>query len=940
MKNPWKACFILVLCLPVAFDATRAEDREIDWTAWQALPVFHDGRLMPLDTFARTAVRDVCGRDRPTLSPAEDAMSRPDRQASPFPDGKPRRFLAAELLYEWLVRPRDWERIDFIRAEYEPLRKDILGLPLQGVEAARLKYVSPRDVERSRKLQTLLEEMQSRRRGAERNGQPFEMTMLEKRAKELYDAYFTYRLLSFDPREPAIRRTRFDRSLAETVMAWRRFEPNMSQLSGLQGKETGAESFAAARAALDAVLATNEKPDWALEAMEPHAAALAQATADTADRFASFDERFKSQPPDWDPEQLNRVRTLFTAIVTGADETAFAAETLFTSLYDNAGQLPIVPSLNRTAAESDTDRGEEASPWLSIQTVLYGSDAYFREYPDEPLERLRDAWNEAASAYTSSGTDAASREAALGRFAQAVRGLAEATAEKRNELFARIGDESLAEQTSYPPPDHTSAELLYNRTDPFFWSWTTCLAAVVFFALAFGVLRVPMFILGVVTSFVAQGWMVWAFAMRSMISGRAPVANMFETVIFVALVASFLGTWMTIVPLFWSGLCAAWNLSAWPWTRSPIVTGHEPAAWLREEIRRLGSWVFCPIRIVLVVLVGYFLLLYDPGHGTTRVINVTLENPDFNGLMTWTAGMGIFLAGVWFIPRAVLTLAAAFWTVPASLRRIDRTKAADQIRSRKTVAVVGAILCLLISLFAYYAPESAFSKTVNPLMPVLRNNFWLLIHVLTITASYGAGALAWGLSNIAMAYYLFGTYRKPVRPSTESVAGGHSLVAGMKAPAKRFPARAPEECAALAAFSYKAIQVAVLMLTVGTILGGLWAAVSWGRFWGWDPKEVWALISLLVYLAVLHGRYAGWSGNFALHVGAILGATSILMTWYGVNYLLDFGKHSYGRGSGGVWIVLTAVAINWAYVGAAAIRYAIVRFNPVEPETAGEESWD
>lgn len=938
MTNPWKACFILAPCLAAALGAARADDSAIDWTAWQALPVFHDGRLMPLDTFARNAVEDICGRTRPKLAPPRESTAEPGRPG-PFPDGMPRKFLAAELLYEWLVRPADWERIDFIRAEYEPLR-DILGVSLRGADGERLKYVSPRDVERSRKLQSLLEEMQARNRRSERDGQAFEMTLLEKRAKQLYDAYVTYRLLSFNPKEPVIRRTRFDQTLGETVMAWRRFEPNMSQLAGMQGKETGAESFAAAQTALDAVLATHEKPDWQLGAMEPHAAALAEATAETAARFTSFYDKFKAQPPDWDAAQLDRVRALFATIVTGADETAFAAETLFTSLYDNGGQMPLVPSLNRGAAKSDTDRGEAVSPWLSIQTVLYGCDAYFRDYPKEPLDRLRETWKEAASAYTSANRDAAATDEALTQFARAVRGFAEASAPTRKNLFAEYDAEALWEKTRYPEADATSAELAYNRADPFFWSWTTCLAAVVFFALAFGLLRVPMFVLGIFASFVAQGWMVWAFAMRSMISGRAPVANMFETVVFVALVASFLGTWMTIVPLFWSGLCAAWNLSAWPWTKSPIVTGREPAAWLGEKARRIGTWVFCPIRIALVVLVGYFLLFYDPGHGTARVINVTLENADFNGLMTWIAGMGVLLAGVWFIPRAALTLVAACWTVPGSLWRIDRAKAAEQVRSRKTVAVVGALLCLLISLFAYYAPESAFSKTINPLMPVLRNNFWLLIHVLTITASYGAGALAWGLSNIAMAYYLFGTYRKPVRPSTESVAGGHSLVAGMKAPTKRFPARAPEACATLAAFSYKAIQVAVLMLAVGTILGGLWAAVSWGRFWGWDPKEVWALISLLVYLVVLHGRYAGWTGNFALHVGAILGATSILMAWYGVNYLLDFGKHSYGRGSGGTWIVLTAVAVNWAYVGAAAIRYAIVRFNPVEPETAGEDSWD
>ena len=602
--------------------------------------------------------------------------------------------------------------------------------------------------------------------------------------------------------------------------------------------------------------------------------------------------------------------------------------------------MPLLPSLNPSAVESDTDRGRVVPPWLSLQTVLYASDAYLRDYPKKELGELRAAWKKAAAQYTSRDRDAAATTEAIASFVASVRKLADASTPARKELFAENGGEELFELTSYPPPGETEAEVRYNSIDPFFWSWTTCLAAAVFFTLSFGVVRRPMFALGVIASCIAQGWIVWAFVMRSLISGRAPVANMFETVVFVALVVSILGTWMAIVPLLWSGLSAAWYLTAWPWTRSPFATGREPAAWLNERTRRVGTALLSLPRLALVLLVGHLLLDYDPDQVTGRVISVWPETYDFNGAMTWLAGMGVLLCGVWLIPRGALALLISLWTVPAAWFKIDRGRALEQVDSRKTVAVVGAIICFIVSLFAYFAPQSAFDKDINPLMPVLRNNFWLLIHVLTITASYGAGALAWGLSNIAMAYYLFGKYRRPTRPSTHSVANGHSPVAGMKAPAKRFPAKAPEACATLATFSYKAIQAAVLLLAVGTILGGLWAAVSWGRFWGWDPKEVWALISLLIYLAVLHGRYAGWTGNFALHVGAILGATSILMAWYGVNYLLDFGKHSYGRGTGGTWIVLTIVAANWIYVALAAVRYAVIQFNPVEPETAGEESWD
>jgi len=142
-----------------------------------------------------------------------------------------------------------------------------------------------------------------------------------------------------------------------------------------------------------------------------------------------------------------------------------------------------------------------------------------------------------------------------------------------------------------------------------------------------------------------------------------------------------------------------------------------------------------------------------------------------------------------------------------------------------------------------------------------------------------------------------------------------------RATASQKQCRPPAACRLLAGFIYTAIQVAVLLLAVGTLLGALWADNAWGRFWGWDPKEVWALVSLLAYLAVLHARRAGWAGDFGLCLAAVLGATVILFNWYGVNFLLGVGLHSYGAGAGGVWQVGSVVALQWLFWAAAAGRY-------------------
>jgi len=179
---------------------------------------------------------------------------------------------------------------------------------------------------------------------------------------------------------------------------------------------------------------------------------------------------------------------------------------------------------------------------------------------------------------------------------------------------------------------------------------------------------------------------------------------------------------------------------------------------------------------------------------------------------------------------------------------------------------------------------------LHPLQPVLRSNFWLVTHVLTITLSYAALALAMGIGNITLGYYLRGDI-------------------------------VPPEICSLTGLTYRALQLGVLLLAAGTILGGVWADYSWGRFWGWDPKEVWALVALLAYLAVLHARFAGWIRDFGLAALSVLGFSLVMMAWYGVNFVLGAGLHSYGFGNGGAPFVAGAIVVQGLYVAAAAVRY-------------------
>lgn len=88
----------------------------------------------------------------------------------------------------------------------------------------------------------------------------------------------------------------------------------------------------------------------------------------------------------------------------------------------------------------------------------------------------------------------------------------------------------------------------------------------------------------------------------------------------------------------------------------------------------------------------------------------------------------------------------------------------------------------------------------------------------------------------------------------------------------------------------------LFMISIGTYLGGVWANESWGRYWGWDAKETWALVTILVYAFILHMRFIpGLRGIYAFNVASLFGLASVMMTYFGVNYYLS-GLHSYAAG--------------------------------------------
>jgi ABC-type transport system involved in cytochrome c biogenesis permease subunit len=202
---------------------------------------------------------------------------------------------------------------------------------------------------------------------------------------------------------------------------------------------------------------------------------------------------------------------------------------------------------------------------------------------------------------------------------------------------------------------------------------------------------------------------------------------------------------------------------------------------------------------------------------------------------------------------------------------------------QRIIFVAATIVSALVLVAADIAP-AILDPSIQPLVPVLRSNFWLTIHVLTITLSYAAFALCEDVGN----YNLYFFTKNPVpRQTTEQ----------------------------LNQLMYRATQFGVVLLAAGTILGGVWADYSWGRFWGWDPKEVWALIALLGYLIVLHARYTGWMKEYGFALMSVVSFMLVMMAWYGVNFILGAGLHSYGFSQGGQLFVTVVLFFQLVYIG-------------------------
>lgn len=742
-----------------------------DFQIWQSFPVQYGGRVMPLQTAAINAVRQITGRAR---FEGQDPVA---------------------ILISWILTRgesqsplvTDWETYPFVLCDHHVLREAILRDARKGSppseEEIHGKYLSPAQIRNSPSLMQWLREARAKRMKDPQKAEQ-QMTPEERKAAEVEQRLLTFDSLTqgdpvttlpktkFKPEDPLqlvaldqvagapwfslgqLRQVQADPTQWTTIMRERLRAQPLRYL-----KPEHREALLAFQAHIRA--ASEKQPldelrSLLLQRVEQKLGALRQATAErkSGEEMLEYIQRdllTTTQEQQLFSEKLRELARRLQAEGQGAfpkdkNPADVLVEQVRSVLLVASEEL--LQNLQRQA-EDARRRGyvPEKDEFRMLHMTyleqrfpgLYLESATAQTFPADAASQVLKAFDGLRSTYLSGDPGAFAKASA--------------------EFQKLIAETSQRFDATYPDCDTLDLELLFNRLEPFKWAWITMAGAALCLAVSLGVqTRVPYWagIVLFVTSLCVQ---VFGYYARVRISGRPPVTDMYETVVFVA--------------------------------------------------------------------------------SMTAVFALLLE-----------------------------------W-----------------LYRRKYIALAGSLVATLGLVLADQLPVSrGWDPSIRPLEPVLRSNYWLIVHVMTIVASYAGGALAWGMGNLILAMHL-----------------------------RRTPP--PEQIKSLTLFTYRAMQIALLLLAAGTFLGGWWAAESWGRFWGWDPKETWALIALIAYAIPLHARYLGWVKDFGLAVSAVTCFAAIVMSWYGVNFILGAGLHSYGFGGGGPWWVFWASLLNLEFVLIASILY-------------------
>jgi ABC-type transport system involved in cytochrome c biogenesis permease subunit len=803
--------------------------------------VLHAGRIKPLDTVAREEVKQIYGRETIKLHDPADEIDKiidPAAAARKASERRVQSWGPVGAFIGWSIVPEFWDEQSFILVDYLPLRRALMADAI----ATRLKAIAGKSTTSD-----------------------VEKAQLQKLASEPEPAYANLAAFVRGAKLPIEDRRSIAELAAKLTEEHKWMTPRELDESRVSadGHEHAFLDWASELQTLARQFDANPKAGRRLTAVEKRA-------IDVATRLFTYKsqsgERVQTAGLVWIMPRPSNAKYLADSSRTikearekqSAEEMALFKldELQAISTYWND-----VPKEDRYVPTEDPKFDERYSAWLRDNSVWVPLKVFLKSnpehlieagYPESQTKAFLDAYHALEQAESSSPGHVSQEVAS--RFLTTSRELGEA-----------VND------TRYPTVEMIDRETHFNAMNPFWEAPFGYGAGVILlvFALAFATITgkpapqtvsgSALYGLGLAALASGIALEIYGFYLRVRITSWAPVTNMYETVIWVALIAAVLSLILEMI-----------------------------------------------YRKVFIALAGSAVALL----GTITAANVPLLDPSIKSLQP------VLRSNLWltihvltevssyaaFALAWMLGLIATTYYLTATYRRSPgfRELALPLLVGLPMLAIGGAGVA---AAYGMLGPEWSLGAATGASSSQPSTDGDALFYLFAAIALLGEAITLTGL--LAMGAEVLNRMTFHPEKLLETEEETYSKV---KLDAR---GRAMQATVAivkpLSNFVYRAMQVGVLLIAAGTILGGVWADYSWGRFWGWDPKEVWALITLLVYLIPLHGRFAGWVSTFGLVAASVGCFLSVIMAWYGVNFVLGVGLHSYGfveGGSQGIMLVI------------------------------------
>ncbi|MGC8640913.1 MAG: cytochrome c biogenesis protein [Isosphaeraceae bacterium] len=837
------------------------------------LAVMHAGRIKPLDTVAREEVKHVFGRETITLHNTASEVVETWGPVGAFLD--------------WMVRPEVWDDQPFILVDYLPLRRALLADSIK----TRLKELAAK----------------STTSAADRT----ELTKLADEAEPTSTAILGYLKTSQLPEDHRKEVAELGAKLSEEHKWLTPREIDDAKII----KDGQPLPFMQWVSLLDEQKAKfDEDPKSAPKLTETERRALDVGRRLLAYRSYSGEEMRSAGMLRIMPRPSSaKALGYFTGVIKKAREAGSArglAPLEFDVLKSLDTYWNAIPRDQRKDPGKDAAFDEkfslwlrENSAWVPLKVLLKArpDDLVAAGYPETETKAFLAAYHELEQAEASSP-------------GQVSKDTASALLASSRELGEAV------DKARYADQGMINLETHFNSMAPFSQAPIAYGAGLLLLALSLGFAARRESVVGRLGQGVYLAGMtglaagiileIYGFYLRIRISGWAPVTNMYETVIWVALVAAVLSFVFELIyrrtfpALAGSGVALLGTIVA---ANVPLL---DPGIRSLNPVLRSNFWLSTHVIAVVssyaAFALGWALALIALGYYLTATYR---RSPTLRELaLPLIPGIPLLLVGGAVVTASYATAGDAFYYTIAQVVLAGTGLRQPPGAPGNWLFYVSAVLGaagMVMSLGALVAIAGELLNRIIFRETLIRADSLVAETEEVAVGSFGGGRSALSYS-AATGHGGVATLAKPTAAEIRAIEETAWSKLGPRELAMQQTSRTIKP---LSNFIYRAMQVGVLLIALGTILGGVWADYSWGRFWGWDSKEVWALITLLVYLVPLHGRFAGWVNTFGLVVSSVVCFLSVMMAWYGVNFVLGVGLHSYGFVEGGSQGLMTVIIL-------------------------------